>query len=386
MNVLIFKFPYNSALGGGELHTLQLFAELEKQDYKFYLASSCNILLDEFKKRAWPVQTVWAGHEPVSIKGILLFTLLAPYTFWRLFFILLKYKIRSKASKLYCLTLTEKLLATIPARLLGYQVLWMEHLRIERWLTRNPYRWLYVWLSPLTTTITVSQAVKKQLVDLGLKDKNVKVIYNGIDINRFKPAESHVTRPSRFDRDETSGSARYTSRVTIATVCRLAPEKGIDYLIKAFKKVAEQNPNVELQIAGQGPEKTDLERLTKKLDLQKQVKFLGFIKSVPDFLNKIDIFALTPTRRESFGISAAEASACGKPVVATDISGLREVVKNNETGLVVEGKNIDEIAAALLKLVKNPGLRYEMGQRGRERVQKYFTVAKMVDDFAEILE
>jgi len=379
MNILILKFPYNSALGGGELHTLQLFAELKKRGYKFYLASSCNILSAEFKKREWPTQAVWTGREPVSIKGLILFTLLIPYTFWRLCFLLLKYRISRQTDRLYCLTLTEKLLATIPAKLLGYKVFWMEHLRIERWLTKNPYRWSYVWLSNLVTVITVSQAVKKQLIDLGLKDEDVKVIYNGIDINEFKPEPLSTTRPSY------STGLSDSSPVTIATVCRLAPEKGVDYLIGAFKKVAEQNPDVELQIAGQGPEKVGLEKLTRELGLQKQVKFLGFIKSVPDFLNKIDIFTLTPTRRESFGISAAEASACGKPVVATDISGLREVVKNNETGLIVASKNVDEIAAALLKLIENPGLRAEMGQQGRARVQKYFTVGKMVDDFAKVL-
>ncbi|MFH2105456.1 MAG: glycosyltransferase family 4 protein, partial [Parcubacteria group bacterium] len=265
---------------------------------------------------------------------------------------------------------TEKLLATIPAKLLGYSVFWMEHLRIERWLRLNPYRLLYVWLSNLVTTVTVSQAVKGQLVDLGLKDKNVTVIYNGIDTGKFKPDPLPATH--------------YSSLVTIGTVCRLCPEKGIDYLIKAFQKVVEQNSGVELQIAGEGPEKKNLQNLVRELGLQEKVKFLGFITDTPKFLNQIDIFALTPTRRESFGIAAAEASACGKSVVVTNISGLTEVVEDGVTGLVVENKNIEQISSALVKLVGDKNLRHEMGAAGRRRVEKYFTVEKMVGKFAEV--
>lgn len=370
MNILILKFPHNSALGGGELHTLQLFSALRERGHKNYLASSCSVLLPKFSQRKWPVQKIWLGREPVSISGLIIFTLLSPYLFWRLCFLLLKYKIKYKADKLYCLSLTEKLLATLPARLLGYSVFWMEHLRIERWLKQNPYRFLYVGLSKLVTIITVSQAVKRQLVNLGLKDKRVTVIYNGIDTEKFKPDPLPATH--------------YSPLVTIGTVCRLCPEKGVDYLIKAFKKVVGQNPNVELQIAGEGPEKNNLRALASQLGIAEKVKFLGFVKNTPKFLNQIDIFALTPTRREAFGIAAAEASACGKPVVATNISGLTEVVENNQTGLVVESKNIEQIADALSKLIANKELQHQMGAAGRQRVKKYYTTDKMVSGFEKI--
>ena len=370
MNILILKFPHNSALGGGELHTLQLFSALRERGHKFYLASSCSILLPEFIKRKWPVQKVWLGREPVSISGLIIFTLFSPYLCWRLFFLLLKHRVRHKTNKLYCLSLTEKLLATIPAKLLGYSVFWMEHLRIERWLRQNPYRWLYVWLSSLVTTITVSKAVKGQLVDLGLKEKNVAVVYNGIDTEKFKPDPLPATH--------------YSPLITIGTDCRLCPEKGVDYLLKAFLKVVARDAGVELQIAGEGPEKKSLQNLAVELGLSDKVKFRGFIEDTPKFLNQIDIFALTPTRRESFGIAAAEASACGKPVVTTNISGLTEVVEDSRTGLVVESKNVKQIATALLKLAGDKNLRQEMGASGRRRVEKYFTVEKMVAEFEKI--
>ena len=207
-------------MGGGEKHTLSLVKNLSTRGFNFYFAGSCKVLLEEFEKRKYHWQGVWLGLEPVSIKGLIIFTLLLPYISLRLFFLLLTYKQNKKTNILYCLNLTEKLAATIPAYILGYKVFWMEHLRLERWLLQNPYRPFYVLYSRLATTITVSKSVKKQLVDLGLKDEKVKVIYNGIDTERFKPLDNLAENPNPI----------------IGSAGRLNTEKGMDCLIKAFKK------------------------------------------------------------------------------------------------------------------------------------------------------
>lgn len=276
-NVLILKFPYNSSLGGGERHTLSLVKNLQKKGFNFYLASSCKVLLEEFRERNYKFKKLWLGLEPVSIKGLFIFTITLPYTFWRIFFLLLKYKIKYKTKILYCLNLTEKLLATIPAKLLGYKVFWMEHLRIERWLLQNPYRLFYVLLSNLVTTITVSNSVKKQLIDLGLKENKVKVIYNGINIERFKPSKN----------------LKNDSRIIIGSAGRLNMEKGMNYLIKAFKMVLGKYPEAQLKIAGQGSEEKNLKKLAKDLDIENNVKFLDYVadEDMPDFYKNIDIFS-----------------------------------------------------------------------------------------------
>lgn len=371
-NVLILKFPYNSSLGGGERHTLSLVKNLQKKGFNFYLASSCKVLLEEFRERNYKFKKLWLGLEPVSIKGLFIFTITLPYTFWRIFFLLLKYKIKYKTKILYCLNLTEKLLATIPAKLLGYKVFWMEHLRIERWLLQNPYRLFYVLLSNLVTTITVSNSVKKQLIDLGLKENKVKVIYNGINIERFKPSKN----------------LKNDSRIIIGSAGRLNMEKGMNYLIKAFKMVLGKYPEAQLKIAGQGSEEKNLKKLAKDLDIENNVKFLDYVadEDMPDFYKNIDIFALTPIRRESFGMVAAEAGACAKPSVVTNISGLKEVVKNNETGLVVDIKDIKAVAFALIKLIENSELRERFGKNARQRVLENFTEKIMINEFEKIFK
>lgn len=366
MQILITKFPYNSQMGGGEVHTLQLFSALKQRGHNFYLASSCQVLNSEFLKRSWPTKKVWVGHEPVSIRGIILFSLRLPVTLWQLFFLLLRYRIKHKTKILYCLSLTEKLLATIPARMMGYSVFWIEHLRIERWLQLNPYLICYIFNSYFAKSIAVSQSVKNQLAELGLSKKKVEVIYNGIDIQKFQPQKT--IKP-------------HSNKINIGTVCRLSPEKGVDFLIKAFAKAYQENKDLILMIVGEGSEKEELIKLAKQLNIKDQVYFLGWQDNIPNFLNSIDIFALTPTRRESFGISAAEASACELPVIATNISGLKEVVKDRETGIVVKSENIESISQAILKLTNDPDLRSQMGKAGRQRVRENFTLEKMIDGF-----
>lgn len=372
-NILILKFPHNSNLGGGEKHTLSLVENLSKKGFNFYLASSCKVLLEEFEKRKYNFKKVWLGLEPVSIKGLIIFTATLPYTFWRIFFLLIYYKIKHKTNILYCLNLTEKLLAAIPAKLLGYKIFWMEHLRIEKWLLQNPYRPFYILLSNFVTTITVSNSVRKQLINLGLKDNKIKVIYNGINAKKFKPTKIRDTKYK-------------IQNTIIGSAGRLNIEKGMDCLIKAFKNILKTHPDTQLQIAGQGPEEDNLKKLTQDLNIENNVKFLGYItdNKIPEFYNNIDIFALTPTRRESFGIVAAEAGASGKSSVVTNISGLTEVIEDNKTGLIVESKNIDAISEALIKLIENKELREKFGKNARIKVLENFTEEKMINEFENL--
>ena len=160
MNVLIFKFPYSSLFGGGEVHTLQLVEQLSRRGWKFFLVSSCHVLLEEFAKRKWYAIPLAISKEPVTIPAILIFALFSPMILLQLSAILLYYRIVKNVRALYCLSLTEKILVTPVARLLGIRVYWMEHLLMERWIQMNPYRWSYVLNSRLARIVPVSEAVK----------------------------------------------------------------------------------------------------------------------------------------------------------------------------------------------------------------------------------
>jgi L-malate glycosyltransferase len=144
---------------------------------------------------------------------------------------------------------------------------------------------------------------------------------------------------------------------------------GFRDLFKAFAILKTKFDNLELHIIGDGPMREEYEALCRTLQIESAVKFIGRIPNikVPIYMNCMDIVAL-PSYEDSFGVTAVEAMACGIPVVVSDVDGLREVVLENETGLVVPQGNPEELAAAIEKLLKDKDLRLEMGKKGVEHV------------------
>lgn len=361
MKVLITKFPHNSLLGGGELHTLDLVKHLSKKGFDFELLSSDTILLDEFKKRSYAAQKMWAPLEPVSIKGLVMSSL-----FWPFFVISLALriaKLKEKPKVLFCLSYTEKVFFTPFARVMGMKVVWMEHLRIERSYRLNPLRLLYVLYSRLATVVTVSKEVGRQLQKLGVPQKNIEVIYNGIDVDQFTP---------RLEPEK--------EVVTIGTMSRLVDEKAVDVVIEALSHMKEK---VHVRIAGKGPKEKELKELVEEKGLKERVSFEGFVEPV-QFLSELDIFALTPRAKESFGYAAAEAMAMKKPVIGTRISGLSEVIEDNETGELVKIDDEKALAEKLDSLVRDEKKRKKMGEAGRKRVEEMFTLKNMIDSFEKV--
>lgn len=166
-HVLIFKFPYSSQLGGGEMHTFALVEGLKKLGYSFTLGSSCRVLLHEFRERHWPARRIMAIPEPVAKWSLIIFPLLAIPMWFLLVGNLIYYRIRYRTRLIYCLSLTEKILAVIPARLLGMQVVWVEHVGFKRWLSLNPLKAVYRWNARWVTIVVISMALKQQLINLG---------------------------------------------------------------------------------------------------------------------------------------------------------------------------------------------------------------------------
>lgn len=367
MKIVFLKFPHNSELGGGELHTLSLARHFVEKKVSVQLLSSDDILLSEFRKQNIAAEKVWAPLEPVSMKALLLFPFTAPF-----FKVFLLYKLllkKEKNTSIFCLSYTEKILITPLARMFGFRVLWMEHLDVNRSYSLNPFRFAYVMFSRLAVVVAVSKSVAEQLVQLGVAKKNIKVIYNGIDLALFKP----------------SGNSRESKDLVVGMASRLNPEKKIQDAIRAFAKVHKKFPHSKLVIAGEGSERTRLEEIAAELGIEGAVVFKGFVKDMPAFLSKVDVFALVPHNRESFGLAAAEAQAMSVPVVATAVSGLREVVEHQKTGLLVDPGSVDQIAQSIEVLFANEALREKMGAAGRDRVRKIFTAQSMFDAFEKVL-
>ena len=161
----------------------------------------------------------------------------------------------------------------------------------------------------------------------------------------------------------------------IVSVGRLRPVKGFDLLLEA---VATLPATVHLVLAGDGPEYTALANRAARPDLAGRVHFLGHLADVRPLLRAGDIYA-QPSRREAFGLAAAEAAACGLPVVASAVGGLREVVRHGETGLLVPPERPAELAAALGHLVADPPLLRHLGSAARDRAHAWLSIERTVE-------
>jgi glycosyltransferase involved in cell wall biosynthesis len=196
--------------------------------------------------------------------------------------------------------------------------------------------------------IAVSQAIATSLEDaLGWPPRKIEVIRNGIDVERFRG-----TADRGLHRDLAAGS----DDLVFLTVARLDRQKGVDVLLRAVQSVY----GARFVIVGAGDERAQLEHAAETLGVRERVLFLGPRDDVPALLAASDAFVL-PSRFEGTPLALLEAMAAGKPVVASAIPGTDEIVADGETGLLVRPNDSDALAAALRRVVSDPGLRARLG-------------------------
>ena len=159
----------------------------------------------------------------------------------------------------------------------------------------------------------------------------------------------------------------------VLCVARISPEKGLTFLIEAFKKLADSGLNCELRLAGDGSMRADLEAMARNLGIADKVTFLGFINEaqIAQELQLADIFVLT-SYVEGVPVSAMEAMAVGVPVVATNVGGTSELIQDGVSGLLVRPSDTETIYASIRKLIENPDLRSQIAKNGRLIVEKEF--------------
>lgn len=160
---------------------------------------------------------------------------------------------------------------------------------------------------------------------------------------------------------------------TILSVARQYPRKNTAALVRAFARVREARPDARLRVAGGGPELERLRRLVRRLELDGPVRLDGSVSgldAIREAYASADVFCL-PSLQEGFGIVFLEAMAAGLPIVAGDEAAVPEVVRDGTTGLLVDPRDPDAVAGALLRLLEDGGLRRSMGRAGRREVERY---------------
>lgn len=203
--------------------------------------------------------------------------------------------------------------------------------------------------------LALTEDMKQKMWEI--HDREIFVVPNGIDLKRFKISP---------------GNKEGVNTKTIIFVGRLHPVKGVQYLIEAMVTVHREMPEAELVIVGDGAERSRLEELTERLNLNGCIQFMGQMpqESIPKIMCQADVFALS-SLSESFGIVNLEAMAAGLPIVATNVGGVPDIVEEGVNGLLVNPESPGKIADKLLFLLENDEIRAEMTSNNREKVKLY---------------
>jgi len=234
---------------------------------------------------------------------------------------------------------------------------------------------LYKWITPTilriwsgaSFVIANSQGLKELAVKSETQ-KEIGVVYNGIDLEDFFADESK----------------RNQEQFTIICVSRVTPRKGIRYLIQALKILAEKYPQARLLIVGDGNEKKILEDLTIDLGLSDKVEFAGAIahENVLAYYQRANVFVL-PSLNEGMSNVMLEALACSLPVVATNTGGTKELLTDNVNGLIVKMKDAEDLAEKIEKLILNPQLEKSMSQESRKLAES-LSWGKVAEEYVEL--
>jgi glycosyltransferase involved in cell wall biosynthesis len=234
--------------------------------------------------------------------------------------------------------------------------------RLQRW-TRN-------WADKV---VAVSEAVAAELrATESLADEKLVVIQNGIDLEKFRIGEAEADRRRQIARDAWRIKE---GEIVIGAVGRLHPPKGLKYLIEAFALASLEEPNLRLVIAGDGPEREDLEKLAR--EQAPGTIFLGYQADPLPLYPGFDIYVL-PSLAEGSPNALLEAMACGLPSVASRVGGVPEATAENETGLMVPPADPRALAMALLSIAREPQKRKVMGQAARDKVEAEFDLGKKI--------
>jgi glycosyltransferase involved in cell wall biosynthesis len=232
--------------------------------------------------------------------------------------------------------------------------------------------------------IAISDHVAHFTIARGVRHPGrVRRVYHGL-----RPPDTAVLeRAGRRIREEELGVGPH--EFLVGNVGRLAPQKGQRHLIEAMPLLLERVPTAHAVIAGGGDLEAYLRGLAEDLEVQQRVHVLGPRQDVPALMHALDVFAM-PSIWEGFGLVLLEAMAAGKPIVASRTATIPEVVLDGETGVLVPPGDAVALADALAGLADAPDLARRLGEAGRERLQKHFSIEKMVGDtetlYRELLE
>jgi glycosyltransferase involved in cell wall biosynthesis len=262
------------------------------------------------------------------------------------------------------------MLGLVMARLLHIPVVSTVHGWTSATARLRFYEWCHRWvLRYFDGVITVSDSIRQILLRSGVHSGKIVKLNNALDTALF------VGRNDGQGFREEVGICQQ-ARV-IGTVGRLSSEKGLDDFLKAGARLIARDPTIILLIVGDGPERWKLEALADSLGIAQAVVFCGYRRDVLRIYPALDLFVL-PSLTEGIPIALLEAMASGKPVVASNVGGIPEVVEDGVTGLLVPPRDVNQLADKMWSLLITPDAAVELGGRARRCVENQFDVRQWI--------
>jgi glycosyltransferase involved in cell wall biosynthesis len=235
------------------------------------------------------------------------------------------------------------------------------------------HKWIY---SRLTFTFAISTAIQKNLIDTcPLPTDKVLLVHNGIDVERFNPEK---VKPQKI-RSEFQIS---DDEILIGMMARFSPGKGHEEFLYAAKELNKKYSNLKFLVVGE-PSRGEndyadkIKALARDYELN-NLTFAGFRSDTPEVLAAIDIFVF-PSHAEAFGIALAEAMAMGKPSVCSNAEGILDIAVDNETSLLFENKNAEDLTKKISMLIDASDLRDRFSAAARKRAVELFDLEKLTD-------
>jgi glycosyltransferase involved in cell wall biosynthesis len=365
---ILFVTPF-SWLYGEALSLFQLVTSLDRNRYSPYvITTGYGPLVDRLVEADIPVQSIkmpylsWRGKQAVDFALSLM-----PVSLW------MSNYIRSEGFDLVYNNTLLNPYGALAAYLAGVPCIWhVREVGRDSTLRRN---FIKLTAKLATRLVVVSESVGELYTEE--EREKLRVVYNGIDPQYFNPEE--------YDRETVLQTFQIQpDQPVISIIGRLHQSKNHGDLLTATEMLVKEWPNLQVLIVGDGPMEEDIKGQIRDKGLELNVRLLGYIDDVRGVLAASDLMVL-PSEHEAFGRAVAEAMLMEKPVVATNVGGLPELI-TPDTGLLVPVSNPKELFSAIKSVLNDPGRKFKMGKCGRERAVSLFSLDRYTNQMVQVFE
>jgi glycosyltransferase involved in cell wall biosynthesis len=361
--IKVLQIISSSNIGGAEKMFYELLKYLDKDKFEIYVACPPDgLMAEDFKKFSEEVNVVDFNGLAASVKTI---------------FLLKKYMKQKQIDVVHTHLFSADFAGIIAAKLASvpykistiygynFRATGQFNLRnIKNYICSFIYKAIYVYCDRITA---VSAAVKEDLSSRGwvrVKEQKIEIIYSAVDFEETVKCSENVGK--EYDGIFSDNGQKY-----IGMMANFDRVKGHRVLLKAIPGILKKMPNVKFLLTGNGEDREYIKKRAEKLKIQDNVIFLGVLENAARIISKCDLIVL-PSLSEGLPMIIIEAMLFGKPVIASNVGGIPELIKNNENGILVSPNSDKELSEAVVAVLKDDNRSYLLGQRGKNMIYGEF--------------